>query len=107
MNSMKRMATSRCFWWDVPTPDVAANPETNAVQVSGWPLDTQVELTINGDAATAVMEPASWDPNLMVGYFDLQGYDVQPGDMMTATAGGISKTLIVSGLQVNKVLWAS
>ena len=49
------------------------------------------------------MQQAPWnpgDPNDTFAPFDLQGYDIQPGDSVTATVGSESKTLIVSSLEV-------
>jgi hypothetical protein len=49
------------------------------------------------------MGQAPWnpgDPNDIVADFDLQGYDVKAGDIITATGNGTSKTLTVSALEV-------
>ena len=39
----------------------------------------------------------------IVAEFDLNGYDIQAGDVLTVTAQGVSKILTISSMQVNDV----
>jgi len=95
----------------VLTPYVEASPNSNWVHAREWSIGTEMTLTINDPntpqpvdyTATATMEQAPWnpgDPNDIVADFDLQGYDVKAGDVITTTGNGIGKTLTVSQLEV-------
>ncbi|MEK7324238.1 MAG: ABC transporter substrate-binding protein, partial [Chloroflexota bacterium] len=95
------------FGWRVLNPYVEASPTGNWVHAREWPIGTVITMTINGSdgsyTATATMGPAPWnpgDPNDIVADFDLQGYDVQPGDIITTTGNDTSKTLIVADLRM-------
>ncbi len=86
---------------------VEASARDNWAHARGWPLDTQVALTIDGAAGTysttAAMQQAPWnpnDPNDIVAPFDLQGYDIQAGDQLTVTVDTQSKSLTVSPLEI-------
>jgi ABC-type branched-subunit amino acid transport system substrate-binding protein len=98
---------STMFGQNVPNPYVEASPAGNWVHAREWPIGTEITMTISGSggdySATATMGQAPWnpgDPNDIVADFDLHGYDIQPGDIITATGDGTSKTLIVSQLEV-------
>ncbi|RPI91445.1 MAG: extracellular solute-binding protein [Chloroflexi bacterium] len=89
-------------------PNIEASAQDNWVHARDWPLGTAVTLTIEGAGGpyttTAAMQQASGnptDPNDIVAAFDLQGYDIRPGDSLTVNAGTESKTLIVSALTVS------
>ena len=47
--------------------------------------------------------PPVVDPDEIVADFDLQGYDIQLGDVVTVTAEGVSKTLTISLLHMTGV----
>jgi hypothetical protein len=93
--------------WYLPNPIFSASPQADWVTADGWPLGTEVALTIDGAAGfyttTKVMGPASWNPDMIVAEFDLNGYDIQAGDLLTVTAQGISKVLTISSVQVNDI----
>ena len=89
----------------VLTPYIEASPTGNWVHAREWLIGTIITMNISGssDTYTATMGQAPWnpgDPNDIVADFDLQGYDVQAGDVITASANGITKTLTVSQLAV-------
>ena len=89
---------------NVPNPYIEASPNGNWVHAREWPLGTIVTLTINGeDEYTALVEhnpDNPGDPNDIRADFDLQGYDIKAGDVITATGNSTSKTLTVSQLEV-------
>jgi protocatechuate 3,4-dioxygenase beta subunit len=95
---------STMFGQNVPNPYVEASLNSNWVHARGWPSGTFMTMTINGGAPyTAVMGPAPWnpgDPNDLVAEFNLQGYAVKAGDVITASGGDTIKTLVVSQLDV-------
>ncbi len=99
------------YGWYVPNPFVEASPNSNWVHAREWPTGTLMTLTIDDPSngagvdytTTATMGQAPWnpgDPNDIVADFDLQGYDVQPGDVITGTGNETTKTLLVSELHI-------
>ena len=93
-------------WW-VPRVFMEAYPDRNEVQARLWPSGTVVLLQLDDPengigvdyAVTTSMAHAPWnpgDPNDTVGYFDLQGRDIRPGQIISVGGGGFSKTLVVA-----------
>ena len=94
---------STMFGQSIPNPFIEANPADNWIHAREWPIGTLITMNISGSSEiyTAIMGPAPWnpnDPNDIVAEFDLQGYDIQAGDVITASADGITKELMVSQL---------
>ena len=98
-------------YWRILNPYVEASPNSNWVHAREWPRGTLMTLTIddpsNGSGVdcitTATMGQAPWnpgDPNDIVADFNLNGYDVKAGDIVTASGNARSKTLTVSNLAV-------
>ena len=99
-------------FWRVLAPYIEANPTGDWVRAREWPLGTVMTLTIDNPSTPqmvdyttqATVEFSPWypsDPTIdTLVNFDLQGFDVQPGDIITASGNGQSKTLIVSQLAV-------
>ena len=95
------------FGQSVPNPYIEASTNSNWVHARDWPIGTLVTMNISGSSQTytATMAQASWnpnDPNDIVADFDLQGYDIQSGDVITASADGITKVLTLSQLSVTE-----
>ncbi|MBK7453524.1 MAG: PKD domain-containing protein [Anaerolineales bacterium] len=95
------------FGQNVPNPYIEASSNNNWVRAREWPRGTLITMTISGSSETytATMAQASWnpnDPNDIVADFDLQGYDIQAGDVITASADGITKELMVSQLEATE-----
>lgn len=89
---------------DVLTPHIQASAQADWVLANGWAEGTTVNITINGiPNGNAVMGPASWNTNRIVGEFDLAGYDIQVGDVITVDGSGITKTLTVSAIHITDV----
>lgn len=93
------------FGQSIPNPYIEASSNSNWVHAREWPIGTVITMNISGsgETYTATMGHAPWnpgDPNDIVADFDLQGYDVKAGDVITATGNGTSKTLTVSQLAV-------
>ncbi|MBI5943074.1 MAG: PKD domain-containing protein [Chloroflexi bacterium] len=91
------------FGQSVPNPFIEASANSNWVHAREWPIGTLVTLTISGsgETYTATMGQAPWnptDPNDIVADFDLRGYRLQVGDVLTASANGITKVLTLSQL---------
>ncbi len=93
--------------WRVPRPYIQANPGNNWVQAYDWPNGVTVTLTIDADddgsidhTSTAVMGPADWDPNTMRAWFDLGGFDLEPGDRVTITDGPTTRSMLPTNLEV-------
>ncbi len=90
--------------WRVPDPYIESCPDCDWVQARDWPMGMMVDLTIDGTegiyTTSATMGPAPWNPDESYAEFDLAGYDVQVGDLITVTDGESEKSLTVSNLEV-------
>lgn len=96
---------STMFGQSIPNPYIEASPADNWIHAREWPIGTLITMNISGSSEiyTAIMGPAPWnpnDPNDIVADFDLQGYDIQAGDVITASGNGMTKTLTVSQLAI-------
>ncbi len=91
---------STSFSWRVLNPYIEANPGKNWVHGCDWPNGTPLTLTIddpsNGSGVDktvhATMGPAPWDPNYIVADFNLDGFDLQPGQILKVTDGATPPT---------------
>jgi hypothetical protein len=91
----------------VPALMVKANFEMDEIQAWGLENGTSVTLSID-DPATGLGEdysetrniaPPDWDPNQYLAQFRLQNiFDVQPGQIITVSGGGQSKTMTVADI---------
>lgn len=96
--------------WAVFEPYLKANPASDTIHAYRWPLGTEVSLKVDDPStgpgldysATATSETASWDqgnPNDLVAEFDLTGdFDLQAGDVITATGFEVTRTTTVTDL---------
>ncbi len=74
-------------FWRVPNPSFRVNPENDNVWGWEWPSDTEITLTINGNPyPTTVFTNENGDFN-----FDQLGIDIQVGDELQVSGGGILK----------------
>ncbi len=90
------------FGLGVPNSHIVANAQDDWINAREWAEGTTVTLNINGDSfgSAVVTDPQPWDPSMFYVDFDLAGYDVQVGDVITVTGAGTTKQLTVSSLQV-------
>ncbi len=95
-----------------PSPFFRAFPDGNAVDGGNWPLGTSVHMAIDDPAtevapdyeqdATVIVSPWDWISTYV--RFDFDGvYDLKRGDVVTLSAGEISRYLIVPDLWVTTV----
>ncbi|MBI3738362.1 MAG: PhnD/SsuA/transferrin family substrate-binding protein, partial [Chloroflexi bacterium] len=99
------------FGQNIPNPYIEASPNGHWVHGRGWPLGTQLTMTITGPGVnyttTAVMGQAPWnpgDPNDIVADFAIPGdMNIEAGQVITVTDGSVEKTLTVSSLNITGV----
>ncbi|OGN92690.1 MAG: hypothetical protein A2Z71_02800 [Chloroflexi bacterium RBG_13_50_21] len=90
-------------------PWIRAHPEWNNVDAWFWPENKILQLTVD-DPKTEInpdvyMEMSGEiDPNVGTVWFELDGYDLKPGDIVTLTDGIVLKVMIVSNLTINSVV---
>jgi hypothetical protein len=93
------------------SPTLAAKFPNNLVQGFRWPLGTPVTLNINdpsngpGVDYTDTLNPEvpDWDPTTTFINFELQGFQLQPGQVVSMSNGVITKDLETTNLQVSTV----
>jgi phosphonate transport system substrate-binding protein len=89
--------------WCVPNPHISAKPLQHAVEGWEWPNETEVTLTINSiPQGTATTFYPDWDPGTTYVRFDLD-FDLQPGDEIVMSGGGITKTHYLTNLTVDPI----
>ncbi len=98
---------------DEPSPFLRAFPDGNAVDGGNWPLDATVHLAIDDPTTTDVAPDYEQDATVIVSpwdwistyvRFDFDGvYDLKRGDVVTLSAGEISRYLVVPDLWVTTV----
>ena len=79
--------------WRIRNPFIVANPGSNWVQARDWPHQATVTLTINDPSngpavdkeVSAFMGPAPWGNDNTLAEFDLQGFDLKPGFIVTVS----------------------
>jgi peptide/nickel transport system substrate-binding protein len=93
------------YGWNVPNPYILAIPSEHVVYGMDWPLlNTELTLTIQGYTDTSTTGVAPWDPNTIEAQFDLAGHlDLVPGDEVTISGGGFTKTLTITNITVTKL----
>ncbi len=112
-------ADSTMYGVNVPNPFIEASRQENWVNAREWRVGTLVTMEIddlsNGLGGvdytrTATMQQAPWnpgDPNDIVGAFDMSGFTLEIGDVVTVygdlDGNLISKELIISPLQVTAI----
>ena len=93
--------------WKIPNPYIEANPDDNWIHAREWVSGTVVRMELNDPhngpglerVVTGTMGPAPWDPgnpNDIVVDFDLSGFDLMPGHLITVAGAGMTKTMEVS-----------
>jgi len=103
-------------WYAEETPIepwVAAVIDNDDVVALDWPMDTEVTMWLDNDfdlendyiyTETMTVAPAPWGGSMPVAFFDLSGlYDLQPGHVVTVIGSGITKTLLVTHVEITSV----
>jgi hypothetical protein len=97
---------STMYGYTVPNPRIEASRQNNWVNAREWPFGTLVTLEIddlsNGLGGvdytrTAVMQQAPWnpgDPNDIVGPFDMSGFTLEAGDVVTVSGVADGETVV-------------
>jgi VCBS repeat-containing protein len=88
--------------WRVLKPTIQANPGSDWVRALDWPSGTQVTLTINGlNPFVTTVGPLVWDPSgAATAQFNLNGFDLQPGQTLSVTDGTTQRTYTPTHLAI-------
>ncbi|MBI5352063.1 MAG: BMP family ABC transporter substrate-binding protein [Chloroflexi bacterium] len=93
--------------WNVPNPQVQVRANDNNVEGWDWTPGATVTIDISrtGESIsrTAVVGSASWDPRPYFSYNFNGEFDILPGDVVTVTEGGTSKTVTVTNLAFTNI----
>jgi len=101
--------------WNIPNPYIEGSVINDWIHAREWPNGTMLTLTIDdpsdgtGDvdySVTGTMGQAPWnpsDPNDIVANFNLNGFDVKPGDILKVADGAeppTERTYTLTNLEV-------
>jgi len=98
--------------WQVLTPDITAAPSNDWISGEEWPIDATVTIEIddlgttqNPDFSTSqIATEEGWRPDQIGGSFHYWSeYDFSPGDVVTLSDGIITKSLVVSDVQITTI----
>jgi hypothetical protein len=95
--------------WYVPTPGFEVVLGSNNINGWDWIMDATVTIEVDDPSTplnpdylgSAVVGPASWDPDRPFFEMMTTGYDLKPGDLVTVTDGIRTKTTIVAEITTN------
>ena len=89
----------------ISNPWIVAFPEFNNLFGYGWPVGSEVSLTIDNEyIATVNVEGAPWDPNDIMAFFDFNGvFDLVTGNVVMLSGSEMERTHIVQNLAVTEV----
>jgi hypothetical protein len=89
----------------ISNPQTWAFPEANQVFGYGWPVGSEVNLTINGEyIAIATVQGAPWNANDIMAFFDFSGvHDLIAGDVVALSGSGMERTHTVQNLAVTAI----
>lgn len=93
----------------VPTPGFEVVLGSNNINGWDWLMDATVTIEVDDPSTplnpdylgSAVVGPASWDPNRPFFEMVATGYDLKPGDLVTVTDGMQTKTTVVAEITTN------
>ncbi len=108
MYSVGRLGKCKSY---INSPAIRAHPEWDNVDAWWWPEDKIITLTI--DDPNTLKNPdikmKQSGADLFAGtvWFELTGYDLKPGDIVSMTDGDLTKTLTISTLTITDVNLAS
>jgi len=88
-------------------PGIRAHPVTDVVDAYWWPEDRMLTLTVDDPSTskTPDIRMLKSGADIFAGtvWFNLAGYDLKPGDIVTLTDGVVTKTLILSNVTITSV----
>lgn len=86
---------------------IRAHPVTDVVDAWWWPEDRMLTLTVDDPSTSKTpdirMRKSGADIYAGTVWFDLAGYDLKPGDIVTMTDGLVTKTLTLSNVAITSV----
>ncbi len=86
--------------WYVADPTFEVNPQEDSIWAYKWPLNTTLTLSIEGED----MQWTAQSPNFMYyTIFYIDNFDIQPGQTLTITGGGYTRTHTVSYLSITNI----
>lgn len=92
------------FGMTVLNPILRAWPNRDIVDGEGWMIGEHVTLMVDGRIFKSTVRPAFWDPTNGVFTFQLSGMvDIKPGTIISVTNGKITKTTVVTGVEISGV----
>ena len=88
-------------------PGIRAHPVTDVVDAWWWPEDKMLTLTVDdpNTRKTPDIKMRKSGADIIAGtvWFNLAGYDLKPGDIVTLTDGLVTKSLTISNLTITSV----
>ena len=89
------------IYWLIPDPKISERPQDDVVYGYSWPQNTEITLTIEYTRETLVEVETSNEHGSV--YFFLDSFDLQPGDIVTMTAGTYTQEHIVRDISVTEI----
>ncbi len=87
--------------WNVPNPRFEARANVDEVTAWEWPVGEVLTLQVGEFEITGTVTTAPWDPNQSFLQFVLKDLlDIRAGDLITLTNGTITKTTVVTDLEI-------
>ena len=84
----------------LPNPHFNVDPVGDAIWGHEWPADAEITVTIGEEAVPDFEATVNADGQGDFGLWDLDGYDIMSGEVVTATDGMTTKTHVVTELLV-------
>lgn len=86
------------IYWFVPDPNISVSLTYNNISGYGWPANTPLTLTINSQFIQE-QNTSIWGDV----WFDLDGFDLQPGQEVMLSGGGYSRTYVIRNIAVTDI----
>ncbi len=93
----------------MPELRLQVHPQYDLVYVIGWNLGDQVTMSITDaqgqflNEMTATFSPLSWDPNLPAADFSTTGFDFRPGQTLSLSGYGYSRTFTIPDPKLTEI----
>jgi hypothetical protein len=106
---MDAQGDNTVYGWQVPSPFLEVRPQTNLVYAVGWGKGVHLALSVDSaqgqhlaGLTTIVGDAPSPDPNVALADFSLAGFDLQPGQVLTVSGGGITFAYLIPEPKITK-----